>query len=334
MKKDEQLRMIRKSVEAWNQLRLENRALYPDLCKLNLYKANLNKVNLKNAKMTEADLSRANLNGADLSEADLRGTDLREADLRGANLSGADLCEVDLTEANLKMVNLSHANLRTANLSGANCKEADLSAADMTECILDGVNFNQADLSGADVSGASFWGVANAGWKIDGIKASHVYFCRGQQNEKEKYRQNFKEGQFEALHRTLPTLELIFEKGLGLAELLALNALIEKISMQDPDLGMKVARITKNEFGTIVGVKVDRDEFLPDAGKLIKDAIDRFNRGISADILIPQLSPMLAADVVHTLENTLRAQPVNIVINMDQPTITLIKADGSSSPIS
>jgi len=353
MKKDEQLRIIRKSVETWNQLRLENRALYPDLCKVNLYKANLNKADLKYAKLTEADLSRANLNGADLSEANLRGTDLREADLRGtnlsgadlsganlagafligANLSGADLTEADLTEANFKMVNLSHANLRTANLSGANLKEADLGAADMTGCILDGVNFNQANLSGADVSGASFWGISNAGWKIDGIKASHVYFCRGSQKEREKYRKDYEDGQFEALHRTYPILELMFEKGLSLLGLLTLNALIEKISMQNQNLGVKLAGISQNEFGTIVGVKVDRDEFLPEAGKLMQDTIDRFNRGMSADILIPQLSPMLTADVVRTLENALKAQMANIGINMDQPVITLLKIDGSSSQI-
>jgi hypothetical protein len=328
MKQDEQLRIIRKSVETWNQLRLENRTLYPDLANVNLYRANLYKANLKYAKLTEADLSRANLNGADLSRADLGGAFLTES-----NLSGADLCAADLTEADLKMVNLSHAKLRTANLIGTNLKEGDLSAADMTGCILDGVNLNQANLSGADVSGASFWNIANAGWKIDGIKASHVYFCRGSQKEREKYRKDFEEGQFEVLHRSYPTLELMFEEGLSLPGLLALNALIEKINMQYPDLGMKLAGITQDEFGTVVRVKVSKDEFLPEAGKLMQDTIDRFNRLISADMLIAQLSPMLTADVVHTLENAFKAQPDNIVINLDQPVITLIKTDGSSCPI-
>jgi len=354
VKKDEQLRIIRKNVETWNQLRLENRALYPDLCKVNLYKANLGKANLRYAKLIETDLTRANLNGADLREADLRAADLREADLRGthlskadlgganlagafligANLSEANLTDADLTEANLKMANLSHANLRTANLSGANLKEADLTAADMTGCILDGVNLSQANLSGADVSGASFWGISNAGWKIDGINASHVYFCRGAKKEKEKYRQDFEDGQFEVLHRTYPTLELMFEKGLSLPGLFALNALIEEASMQNPELGMKLAGISQNEFGTIVGINVGKDEFLPEAGKRIRDSIDHFNRGISADIFMPQLSQMLAADVVNTLENALKTQPANLVINLGQPIITLIKADGSSSLIS
>lgn len=353
MKKDEQLRIIRKNVEAWNQLRLENSSLYPDLSKVNLYKANLGKANLRSAKLMETELTRANLNGADLREADLRGADLREADLRGTNLSKADLdganlagaflvgsnlseanlTNADLSEADLKRVNLSHAHVGMANFSGANLKEADLSAADMTGCILDGVNFILANLSGANVTGASFWDIANAGWKLDGIKARHVYFCRGLQTEREKYRQNFEEGQFEALHRTLPTLELVFEKGLSLPGFFALNTLIEKIGKNNPNLCIKLARIAQNEFGAIVGLTVCKDAFLPEAAKRIRDAIDHFNRGISANIFMPQLSQMLAADTVKALEKALKAQPDNVVINLDQPIITLIKTDGSSSPL-
>jgi len=353
MKKDEQLRTIRKSVESWNQLRLENSSLQPDLSKVNLYKANLNKANLRYAKLIETDLTRANLNGADLREADLRGADLREADLRGTNLSKANLCganlagafligsnlseanltNADLAEADLKRVNLSHARLGLSNLSGANLKEADLSAADMTGCTLDGVNLTQANLSGSNVTGASFWNIANAGWKIDGIKARHVYFCRGRQTEREKYRQNFEEGQFEALHRTLPTLELVFEKGLSLPGFFALNAVIEKIGKDNPNLCIKLARIAKNEFGAIVGLTICKDAFLPETAKLIQETIDHFSRGLSADIFIPQLSQLLAADFVNTLENALKAQPDNVAINLDQPIITLIKTDGSSSPL-
>jgi len=350
MKKDEQLRTIRKSVETWNQLRLENSSLQPDLSKVNLYKANLGKANLRSAKLVESDLTRANLNGADLREADLRGADLREADLRGtnlsnaelgaanlagaflsgANLSGANLAMADLTETDLKRVNLSHAHLGMANLRGANLKEADLSTSDMTGCILDGVNLILANLSGADVSGASFWDIANAGWKIDGIKAGYVYFCRGDHKEKEKYRLDFEAGRFEELHRTQPMLELVFTKGLTLPGLISLNALIEKIGAENPALGMKPADISSNEFGTIIRVKVGRDALLHEAGKLIQDAIDLLNNGISAEIFITQLSQMLAADVVTALENAFKAQPVNLVINLDQPIITLIKAGGST----
>jgi len=373
LKKDEQLRMIRKNVGTWNQARSEDPSLYPDLGKANLYKANLYKANLSYAKLSEADLSKANLNGADLSEAYLRGTDLREADLIGtnlrkadlrgaalneANLRGADLREADLREADLgetilRMGNLSHANLRMVKLRGANLRranlheadlcqvdlsgadlsEADLSAADMTGCILDGVNLNRANLAGADVSGASFWDISNAGWKIEGIKASYVYFCRGQQKEREKYRQDFEDREFEALHRTQPTLELVFEKGLSLPGLFALSALIEKIGTDNPDFGMNLAGISKNEFGIILRVNVYNDDYIPEAGKLLQDAIDNFNSGISADMFMPQLSQMLAADVVNALGNALKAQPANVVIHLDQPIITLIKADGSSSEI-
>ncbi len=120
---------------------------------------------------------------------------------------------------------------------------------------------------------------------------------------------------------------------MSLPGLFTLNALIEKIGTDNPDLGMKLAGISQNEFGTILRVKVGRDDYLPEAGKLIQDAIDQFSRGISADMYMPQLSQLLAADVVSALENALKTQPANLVINLDQPIITLTKADGSSSPI-
>jgi hypothetical protein len=112
---------------------------------------------------------------------------------------------------------------------------------------------------------------------------------------------------------------------------MALNALIEKISRENPDFDMKPAGISKNAFSAIVGVTVGKDAFLPEATKRIQDAIDHFNRGIPDDMFIPQLSQLLSADVVNALGNTLKAQPANLVINLDQPVITLVNADGSSS---
>jgi TIR domain/Pentapeptide repeats (8 copies) len=100
--------------------------------------------------------------GVDLSEANLRGTDLHEATLGGANLQRADLSWANLFEANLSRADLSGANLIVANLSGANLFEANLSRADLrganlSGAILSEANLNKANLSEANLSEAIFY---------------------------------------------------------------------------------------------------------------------------------------------------------------------------------
>src|SRR5579864_7446498 len=69
MPNEEQLRLLKQDVEAWNTWRQNNPGVIPDL------------------------------RAADLRGADLRGADLSEADLRDADLSGADLSGTDRTVA-------------------------------------------------------------------------------------------------------------------------------------------------------------------------------------------------------------------------------------------
>jgi hypothetical protein len=68
MADEEQLRILRKGVAAWNEWRVKNpNVLRPDL---------------SHAKVAGADLSDANLGGSDLTGADLTGTLLIQIDLR------------------------------------------------------------------------------------------------------------------------------------------------------------------------------------------------------------------------------------------------------------
>lgn len=104
MADQEQLNLLRQSVEVWNQWREENPDIMPDLFGANLNNSNIAKVNFSRTYLVEASLKVANLSGANLS-----GAYLSRADLSGANLSGA----------NLKGANLSIATLVGTNLSGA-----------------------------------------------------------------------------------------------------------------------------------------------------------------------------------------------------------------------
>ena len=78
-------------VGAWNEWRLLNSAIHPDL--------------------SEADLREVNLSGANLYRADLRSANLVGADLHRANLNEAKLVHANLNKAKLKHANLSEAKL-------------------------------------------------------------------------------------------------------------------------------------------------------------------------------------------------------------------------------
>ena len=198
MANEEQLSLLQQGVDIWNQWRLDNSNIQPDLSGaslsgMDLSGADLRAANLIGAVLSEADLRRANLQQADLSGADLFKVDLFEANLNRADLRGADLIRANLIEANLLEANLTEAdfswadliriNLRRANLSRAalirtNLSEADLSQANLTKVNLRAANLsganlieahlNQADLSGAYLSRANLFGSSLIGANLNG----------------------------------------------------------------------------------------------------------------------------------------------------------------------
>lgn len=288
-----------------------------------------NGVDLKGTNLSGVYLGGADLSGAILSNADLSKAELIEAALNGANLSGANLSGAYLDKAHLSAANLSNANLSNAQLYLTNFSKADLSGANLRESDIDEANMNLVNLSGADITGSTFWGVSITGWKIEGIKAHYVYFCHADEVQKEKYKRNFQKGQFEALFRSLPTVELIFAEGLSLTSLFTLSMLIERIGSQNPNFGVKMAGVNKNEFETRVGVKLNKDEYLGEVGRLIHDAMDQVAGGISFDTFVPYLKKMLPENFGEALESQ-QMQASSIVVNIIQPTLQLIKADGST----
>jgi uncharacterized protein YjbI with pentapeptide repeats len=134
MADEEHLKIIRQGVAAWNDWRVKNRELEPDL----------RGADLKKADLSEVGLSYANLRGAVLIEANLS-----EADLVQADLIQADLIQADLSGANLRWANLSRANLSRANLSGARLRVTQLIATDLCG----------ATLTGSSVYVASVWDI-------------------------------------------------------------------------------------------------------------------------------------------------------------------------------
>lgn len=143
----DQVKILRKSVKAFNKWREENPEIQVDL----------SRANLRLADLSGADLSRANLNGAVLVTANLNAANLYRADLHDADLSGANLSAGVLGGADLRTANLSRTILNRAILSGTimyrtNLHEADLRKANLSGAILSGADLRTANLGQASVA--------------------------------------------------------------------------------------------------------------------------------------------------------------------------------------
>jgi hypothetical protein len=113
--------MLNEGVDKWNEWRVNNSDVVPELRLAPLSRLNLRGINLQGAI----------LRGAELSEAVLEGAELQGARLDGANLEGARLKGAHLEDASLKEALLGGADLRAAFLSKATDLEGVcLSAAD------------------------------------------------------------------------------------------------------------------------------------------------------------------------------------------------------------
>ena len=123
MAKPEHLRILRQGVEAWNEWRLENRNINPDL--------------------SGADVSAADLRGANLGNADLRGANLSDTDLSGANLGKADLRGAKLSKAGLIEANLSAADMTQANLAQVMFADGAGRSATVKDALLVGAHFTR-----------------------------------------------------------------------------------------------------------------------------------------------------------------------------------------------
>jgi hypothetical protein len=110
--------------------------------------------------------------------------------------------------------------------------------ANLIDTNLASADFENTDLIDVDISGANIYHLKTHGWKIDGIKCTHIYQCdweaRNDPKEREKYRRDFRPGEFEALYKTLPKIELVFQKGFTPQDLSLLTIIVEQINQRLP----------------------------------------------------------------------------------------------------
>jgi uncharacterized protein YjbI with pentapeptide repeats len=147
MAEEEQLKILKQGVKAWNSWSKRHITTSIDLSGADLSEVNLSKVDLSEANLFGANLVGTDFRAADLSAADLRWTNLSEANLSNANLFEANLSGAGIIKTNLSMANLSWACLNEANLSKANLSEANLTQLTLLGTEIDGALFVNVDLS-------------------------------------------------------------------------------------------------------------------------------------------------------------------------------------------
>jgi uncharacterized protein YjbI with pentapeptide repeats len=145
------LDILKRGVSPWNQWRLDNPNVSPDLSKASLQGIQLEGAHLEGVHLMEASLEKADLRGSYLGRADLYEAHLEEATLYMAYLEGAVLKGADLEEADLNGANLDEADLNGAHLERAKLKWAHLKGVNLYEAHLEGADLHEAHLVGADL---------------------------------------------------------------------------------------------------------------------------------------------------------------------------------------
>jgi uncharacterized protein YjbI with pentapeptide repeats len=184
MANPEHLEILRRGVDVWNNWRIKQPIVCPDLRGANLNGARLNGIMLKDAYLRDSYFCGAHFYGSDLRGADLRdarlsdacliearlcGADLRRTNLVGANLSGADFLNACLDDAGLSDAILSDAKLRGTSLRGALMRRTLFH-----RCSLLNANLSRADLSGADLSGADLRSATIKGTALSRAKLNNA----------------------------------------------------------------------------------------------------------------------------------------------------------------
>ena len=159
------IRLLKRGVTAWNQWRLENPFIQPDLSGIDLAGAQLSGINLSRTFLIGANFEKADLTNARFDEANLIAATLKEANLSGALLSSSTLT----------FTNFDLANLTSAFLSDARCFRASFLGATLVNASLTESSFFETDLSGADLRECRF---NYSRWVSSSFRNANLSNCR------------------------------------------------------------------------------------------------------------------------------------------------------------
>ncbi len=227
MANEEQLRILKQGVKAWNKWREANPNVEIDL--------------------TGADLIQVHLSDANLSDANLGGADLYRANLTGADLIGAILFDADLYHANLRSANLGDAYLDGANLRSANLSDAYLGGAYLYRVQALATNFSNATLTGACIKD---WNI-NKETNLENVICDYIYLKQDKQERRPSDpNRNFEPGEFAKLvEQSMDTVDLIFRDGIDWRAFLSS---FQDLQVQYGDQNVSIQAIEKKSDGAFV----------------------------------------------------------------------------------
>ncbi len=171
MENENQIKILKQGVEAWNQWRKQNPDIRPDLFEVDFINAQLPGANLEGARISRTNLEHANLTGACLKKSRLI-----NVNLNGANLSEANLCDAHFDTVALNSANLQRTRLIGARLFATKLNNANLSSAYILDAQINSSDFIGADLTNVDLRNTSilfsdFDSAKLLGCKVFGISA-------------------------------------------------------------------------------------------------------------------------------------------------------------------
>jgi uncharacterized protein YjbI with pentapeptide repeats len=241
-----------------------------DLTEAKLQWADLSGANLEQAIFRDAKMAGINLGNSNLCSAIFKGASMTKANLAYAKLNGVDLCDLNLTEidmsyANLSGVNLDNsiltkANLENSNLESATLKNAILSQANLHKANLIYADLREANLSKANISGANLYQCALNRWIIADIECDYIYFDK-ESLKKHPSDRLFNKGEFEEIHKTLPTIEYYFEQGFTIIDQLLIDKIILEINEEYPEMGLVLDSFQAKGFCPHIKLTVSKSEY-------------------------------------------------------------------------
>jgi len=157
MADQEQLKIIKQGVQAWNKWREEHSNTKVDLSGADLSGIDLTGIDLRDARLTRVDfrnsnLQRARLSLANLSRAALIGASFNQANLKETRLSHAIIMNADLRDSDLSGSYLHKTILAKSDLSGAYLYKAHLSDVYLNESKFTNAAFADTTLGACDLS--------------------------------------------------------------------------------------------------------------------------------------------------------------------------------------
>jgi len=147
MANPEHLKILKQGVDVWNEWRVENPGIKPDLSSIDLSHSNFQSTNLRCADFTGSDLQYANLKNTELLKARLVDVNLENADLSNAFVEYADLSNSYMYEVYFECTNLYAAKLNSAMLIAARIISSKIDEADFSNCEIGDTIFSNVDLS-------------------------------------------------------------------------------------------------------------------------------------------------------------------------------------------